>query len=1080
MKKLKYVLIIFFAIFSFAIKSNAATGNGLCYNKELYSDGYCQIDGVTISSKELVNRPLNFSDGITAVKFGYHGYINSIDQDMFCIDANYQSPDRPYIYARPFNLDDNYDRAIAKVYSLYINAIVWDMGNSGRDFNTEKSKYLQTINVVMRAITAKFGYHLSGGSSTALENTLEKYKNIYKQLDGQNVAGLSTSNWDAFMLAQRWYCGAILTVKDANVVNQADINHCNGIEKVETWDPSKIEITVSPENENITDEYNGYKFTKTVPVKITGLAPLKDPVFQKTEPYFKVKSVTCEKVSCTLEDPGLITNDWNILNNMADNQDEYVFKVRVTGDQQNFKDETSIKINISYEYRYVLDSNNLAVLRYNREKQEKQRMIVLMPYNGQSKHLEIPVTVPSMCNSEVNASGVQIYKYGSTEKSELAYLESGCCDVDPKYLKDPKAITHYQNNCNAKDIVNLKSACNNETQNCTKAATPTEMLHSYVHQSNIDSVINKVTNAENEYTKGRYSEKNLNKVLNNLSNNQDDEYIKTLSENNRAKALSEDNNYCKLYTSESVDIYYPGTTEATSGRFFIFQENQQPRVEGTISAVFHTNYDKWLDDYNRAIKAEKAAYTAWQTAEAVYDAIINTQYSSSGNCYDEGEISGSYTTYKGSTYQYFNDSEGNRITRNVRYTSGCRDSQSYTNNQANGTEKTKALTAYNNAKQKRKNLQEYKTECENKSILKDNWTYDFGPTLTFSYAVNENGKQDTKTQDMQISYNSSKYWPNVSTNPEITNSDYLQTITKDKNTGVSYGGTGGGYVNDYFEYSSNKDSRLGYKQTLYYKPTKSYYSLVPNGDVQEATEIIKTKDTNYLDLGYVFDVEITNYKGEYETWFDISNVGHLKSKANVQKSIKGYLEENKLKFKNATEFSSKCIYCDTEILFQRDCITCEKDEDFKPQYFYRTVSITNLDPNNRQTTGNWSTTKGKSAKKAIEKAKDAVYNDKSEYLEYSFTLSPQKMQEIKNEAKNYAGSIYNSFELDCKSHGKECESHFLTELAKASGTSDLLNKTRASKWKYYKAEENKFVTGSIKTSLNGVYPDERTDAAILP
>ena len=88
----------------------------------------------------------------------------------------------------------------------------------------------------------------------------------------------------------------------------------------------------------------------------------------------------------------------------------------------------------------------------------------------------------------------------------------------------------------------------------------------------------------------------------------------------------ESNPYCKIYTSEENHMYYPTTTTATSGRFFVFGKGEdgqylQPYVDGKIYSTFHTAFELWQKDYIKAIKTEKSAYTAWQYAENIKDAL---------------------------------------------------------------------------------------------------------------------------------------------------------------------------------------------------------------------------------------------------------------------------------------------------------------------------------------------------------------------------------------------------------------------------------------------------------------------------
>ncbi|MDD4706061.1 MAG: hypothetical protein PHS24_02450, partial [Bacilli bacterium] len=904
--------------------------------------------------------------------------------------------------------------------------------------------------------------YMQGGSSQYLINNLLAYQNVVKQLDGLNPPGKKLKE-DAvyYPILKKWYTAALSSTE-----------------------PVQIKIDFSSKNEEIATEYVGNNFTQTIPVTVKGLSKFTNTTYAITNPSFKIKSVKCEneKLNCSLESATPINT--NLIPNITD--DKYEFKVIVKGDKTNFLDESTTKVIIEYEKYHILDVDNLAALRYSNTNQTRQRMIVLMPETPQTASVKVDISIPSMCEAEVTG-GVQKYVYGGTPKSELEYLKTGCCNVDYDYLKDKTAKEYYLENCSTGDKIHLEDVCRNDRSG--------DESHSYVYQTSIDKIMDQVNGAENMYITGAYSLTTLLDTLNNYDNNLDIVYSED--------GISSKNNYCKMYTSEKQDIYYPGTAESVGGQFFVFHEYesgkfQQPRINGEIYANFHTDVNRWFKDYEDAIKKEKEAYTAWQfeskKADAIQVAINNAEDRTCTHCYSCGTDEEpdtccddyDYTYYYGlaeDTYYKASGNEADRFTARWETYTPCSGSRKPGSN-VPGT-----LNTYNRAMANRKALEKYKSECEAKTNIKDKWEYQLSPELTYYYKQRVNAMSEdapaeiiTESVPMEISKEDVKYWEGVSKNPEKINGS-IKGNNNIKPYSFWYGG-GSTKVSKSFPYDSNIDYQVGYTQELFYKPSTYYYSLVPSGKYITSEE--KKEGISVIDIGYVFNVEITNYEGFYETWFELNNIGHLmkdpskkpKLKSNIQKSVDEYIDKNRNKYLNHEDkvntqvFASKCFYDNKEVLYKRDCLDCT-DPDFEAQFFYRTVSINNINPNNRNNT-NWTSNKGNKAKETVESLGDQIYNDKTkEYLEYSFVLDPNDMNEIK---KHNEDNKYTDFQLKCE-NGKECESDFLTLWAKNSNTEDLLTDTRNNKWKYF--INDSWTSGKIKDLLGG-YPSETENLTEWP
>ena len=211
------------------------------------------------------------------------------------------------------------------------------------------------------------------------------------------------------------------------------------------------------------------------------------------------------------------------------------------------------------------------------------------------------------------------------------------------------------------------------------------------------------------------------------------------------------------------------------------------------------------------------------------------------------------------------------------------------------------------------------------------------------------------------------------------------------------------------------------------------------------------------------------------------------------------LTENGTPIKNDytkyTDFT-KNYTCNYEIT--NDALTLKNPapksyKDLKNNTIFRSVATNEIDPNQRADTGNlgenWINAKGNAVRKSIKEKEEHGTSTNDTYnpqnLEYSFTLTPSIIKEIKN-YNSVFGRTYDDFELTCATDDKrECTSDFLTDLSegKVNGVPavnnyssinnwglDDLNKIRK-KWKYYiPSFDNTTLNNTVCTSLgNDLY-----------
>lgn len=1102
---MKKVLVLLISIFTLALNVSADSDHGICAGKEVTGEGYCTLEsGVSISSVAFNPSVNNLTNGHPAAQYNYRGGINGKTEHLYCIDSNLTSPSgSSYSYARALDPDRfTLDGMLARMYVSLVNSAVYDF-NNGACSNLDDcfNKYLQAANVLMRALVTKQGYNIQPKDSWGCVTLgTGAYQNVVRQLEGKSYTGTALKEDGQYNIIKNWY----QTASSASGYSGQSF---------------KIEAELNRDEEIVTEE-NGDTFTKIIPIDLTGLENFKYDyeTWKKTNPKVQITELECsEGLTCEIDTE---KSGFNLKDNLVEkfNEDKITFYVKVTGNSKMLKDKKKGTLTVKIDKYHVLDTDNLAILRgYATQAQGLseylpgksmhsicyQRMVALMPTTPQKVELEIDLELPPYCKAETDDQGNKTYKLGTEEVSISDYINEGCCtDVDTSQLSEAE-LEVFEANCGGEDIVDLKQECGAGSCEGNNGTLPAKNVDSYVKQVSMKGTMDKVYKWENSASVNTATYAQQTKE--NLKYWRDDEFASEL----------ESNPYCKIYTSEENHMYYPTTTTATSGRFFVFGKGEdgqylQPYVDGKIYSTFHTAFELWQKDYIKAIKTEKSAYTAWQKQEQINEALSNGSETTTpvdeycGDCGTDSNgntIKCHYTYTKHTIEAYDTYYNGNYAgTTLPSYTGTWNTGSSCGNDTAKPTASSSQAAAYQAAKAARKELERQKTECQDASKkYVESWKYILEPDLTFHYnqkyydSVSGQSKFLTTDIDMVISDQAEKYFPNVSTrvtNPTATSGgwngvDFNQADGAEYE-GALYGGSNhlGPRVEEPYENVDKTDNEHhNYTRDfedikLYYRPDKAYYSLIPTGLYITNVDITSAQDA--LDIGYVFNVQITNYQGEYETWFTIKNNGHLeieptndkKNESNIQYRINQYLEEHASEFTDQANdidaskaFSSKCIYCNREVIYERDCITCEDDENFKPNYIYRTVNPSDIDPNNRGDSGdlgnNWSNPKGEAAENRINSLgkADSIYDDHTkENLEYEFNLSTKVMQEIKKSNKS---TNYYDFGLKCNDYGKECESTFINEYASYT--------EGRNKYKYY--VNGTFKVGTMDSILGGTYPE---------
>ena len=1074
----KYLLLISLLF----VTINVDASNGICDGRPSAANGYCLLETPLSESREATTG-YEFTNGRTTTTLHHTTTIEGTEVDLYCIDPNRDTPNTLY-YGKELSVENGgYDAGLIKMHQIYLA----EHGNA---------KYID-INTAVRFFNAGLGYGKGGGAES-----IEKYingANVFEGLDPKYPDFPTLKTDQNYQTSQAIYCAGKLA-GGSSAFCKSFLSSYGGIYTAETKDYN-IEFVVDGTPEDVQGSSYGYH--KKVKVKVEGIEDIKDAISSYGLSYLNPE-ITFEKVNCSKgECKASISEGTDLLNG------DDTFELEVYGDYEEIASNPKITVEIDYKYFFPFGASGVGLL-VETPNESTQRMVGYLDSMHHKLTFDLDITLPNVCKYENGQ-----YKLGNKVVSVNEYINAGCCEgVNEGQLSESQKEI-YKEQCDNEDIVSLVTDCQGD---CNEDGTVNQApSDSYVKQVDRDGLLSKLKKYEDKVMNNQATLDNFQNYTKNAMQYWRD---KTFNNNNNI----ETNQYCKLYTTEENHMIYPMTTASTSGRFFVFSKGSdgqysQPEVKGNITAFFYTAYDVWQRDYLAAVRDEKAKFDAWQEQANLQDAINDAATHPkqvNDECCTKTEVDGeqeeiceedNYTEYSGETQHDFYYGVYNSSTRKTDHASWNTSTKCHAKAKPTTSEKS-THDAYITAYKHRQDLEKLKNDCQKaNSNFKSSWKYILDPDLSFTYTQQyyDSVSGQTKVVEQEIELvkseeSDNKYWTHVSSLPSTsgattnsTNVNYKDT--SGKHEGPLYGKLG---ANDYSKgYNTafenveetdrgEADSEKTGEADLFYKPTVGYYSLVPSGLYITDQQMSSAPDA--LNIGYVFNVQITNYQGKYRTWFTIENNGHLeiepkgksKNESNVQYRINQKLTTE------GNVFESLCVYCNREVIYDRNCPTCcigpdcENDPDkFYPNYVYRTINPSNMDPNNRKDSGdlgnNWSDAKGGAAESRIRQIglKDGMFDDSadSETLEYVFNLDTKTMQEIKKYNKNsnyydwsngYSGSLFS-----CNEDGKECISSFVTRYAS--------NTSGRQKYKYYFASDNQFKVGTIKQLLPGGYPDVELD-----
>lgn len=760
---------------------------------------------------------------------------------------------------------------------------------------------------------------------------------------------------------------------------------------------------------------------------------------------------------------------------------------------------------------------------------------------------EVRITVPGVCD-DPNLSDEDLLKNGCCDKIDGSKYPDDSKEQDT-YIKYCGPVVHMENDCN-------KDSCNNDGYKA--------FSHSYVRLRNMKYIID-------DLKAGGDLSDYLDYSVNSYCGTYTTEKLDILTPATAASVSGQFfvfDSYNKTDFS-NVNAYFrqPFIVERVKSTFFFNYNSWKSNYNKALTDE-KNKYDAW----QTAVNNVKATFDAWQSSKS------NTSYYASIR--DLWNNPPDYSPYNvcRTTSRLYNKNNCDAKKGNAY---GAYDNAVAAENNAH-SDYTNAITTENNAKgayrtavTTRTNLQDARNTCiDSIQAFKSEYKYNFDnnkPSVDFTYSqTSQKEGKTTTTINMVDNVSPVKYWPNITTNS--SNSDYLglgylasgtQIVNINRagntvgtcndysctinNNSYSLGGSSNidgcsgnkcsKYEYDGLAYSSiqgtsdatdpyGEDISITSPETIskiyYFRPPNNTFALMNSGEYKTLNYESNAahSDLNGLEVGYVYNIELTTYKGTYDTSFAVGNYGYKtqNGKNLVQDLLKKFNMDGDFDLNN--NLTSTCSYCNMEMAFKRNCDVCDPNDpttyDFEPQFYYRSISLSDVTPNERDGETNWTDAKGTAAKTQIELGsglanidtvknnneyvalangndyskdgkistyladssnvgKHDIYDDGTrEYLEYEVTLTTKDMQMIKrNSSRSYfnyakmnmcAGDPKNVKDADeqycfkCNSDMKECESSFVTSF--------FSDTTGRSKWKYY--VNGQYCVGNIKTCIKGL------------
>lgn len=551
---------------------------------------------------------------------------------------------------------------------------------------------------------------------------------------------------------------------------------------------------------------------------------------------------------------------------------------------------------------------------------------------------------------------------------------------------------------------------------------------------------------------------------------------------------TETNNYCTVACKDDLDIELPTTKETAAGQYFTL-DNYTPKIKAKRTCVTsEINYDTFEADLKAAEEDMVDAYNVWQDYLAYYNGQASSPLEDDddsgtegpeccsgccGECPESGDTSccgdiaddtcsweydGWKTDYTGPNGTEFSESGCDGTTgcdpcggsSSCSYTRAELKSAAYQNEQDKYDEYVEARDEYNTLIAEYRKCSSWLTETE----------YTFEPTVTFRYD-DVDGEifpiEYTFDYDDDVDMNGFNkkytYWTEYApeTNEEYTDggdnsADLGNALDRIKFNLVSCTGPTCAPTSD--TTSTNEDRSVSniFYTSKYIKReenvTYTYhlprvYTIVPSGKVSTN----KNAGVTTVELeDNAVPVNINTRAGTYNYVLKITDIeDDLRRQKKPNNSDDDFEERFNAIALNAGE-DYVCNYKVVNDIYMPDT------EDLN--FFYRTIDLADINPNNRRLGYNWSDARAATVIERLREASESyqVLTNSADRDRFSFTLTPTIMKQIRNynaTKNNEADGGYSDWDLYCadygdsyKQGGYHCYSNFLTCLASAGSVNE--------------------------------------------
>lgn len=526
------------------------------------------------------------------------------------------------------------------------------------------------------------------------------------------------------------------------------------------------------------------------------------------------------------------------------------------------------------------------------------------------------------------------------------------------------------------------------------------------------------------------------------------------------------NQFCSLRCTEEFKFYYPTTFETVkSGTYFNLLS--YPEIRSSFTCVEEFSKDDLDNAYENQKKNEIKAYVNWKNSKLIDDSTP------SGGCDDEGNncrysVGINSLQYNDGIITYASRNETgttpDSAKSNLRY--------SILGNSTTSTGKFDEL--YTKEKGKTNNLVNAVNICSN--VLREDTSkfYDINKAEMFfyyeSYDVSNNNEEIDGIKYEKDKLNNNNVYTKdvlVTDDDNAYNVDFKETdkyyfqygdVSRDKN-GVD--GLGEVKVPSATLFKRVVSRNIIYSHSANHS---EYYADILTGKISTSS------NDNSMYLGYVYPVRL-NLSGNKNVYFKIN------ANTNLGWGASMILKD-----------SSNLYKCDYDIandIVIKDSKSEDNEDKYKKNFYIRSVSTSDVDPNNRLGTGkfgtNWDNDKGRSLIDIIEtrSKNNNTYNPSN--LEYSFTLNANTIDAIKayNKDKEYTNDTFK-----CDDNGL-CTSTFINNLSgdnpNVEGTVvKNVNAKVDRKWKYFIGKKWYYNTKGLLSGKTWYKYEGSSNSTVIP